>query len=210
MATKSDLEKMATKSDLEKMATKSDLEKMATKSDLEKMAKDLVKLTAVSENMQSTLTGLKLNFGVRSEELTGAWMARHISATRSIQLKSDAFKSVVIKAPKGEFLFFKKDGKGVNSIELDCYSVEPVHAVGEFKAIMKPTDFKSKDSLLEKVDLFVRKVKYLKDKEGSLPLAFFCVAELDFDLVDEIVDILNEVHDLLVANIHKRDPFVAT
>jgi hypothetical protein len=210
IATKADLmtieEKMATKSDLESTPSRSD-----TKSDLEEMEEEMatkLDIEAVREALWSAIEDLTGNRGVRSEQYASAWMAQHISETKNISLKSGTFKREVIKAPEGKFLFFNKNGKEVNSIELDCYSVEPVHAVGEYNAIMKLTDSMSKDSLLEKVDLFVRKVKYLKVARESLPLAFFCVAEMDFDLVDEIVDILREVDGVLVANIDKRNPFV--
>ena len=176
---------------------------LATKSDIEDLASRVTKL-------DSTITGMKLGLGIRSEEYTSAWMAQHISETKKIMVYSDVFKNAVISAPKGQYLFMNKRGKEVNSIELDCYSVEPVHAIGEFKAVFSPTDSESKDMLLEKVDLFVRKVKYLKDREEkeTLPLAFFCVGELDYDMVDEILEILKEVNGVLVANVHKRNQYV--
>jgi hypothetical protein len=175
------VEKMVTKSDLKKMEERMKY-KLATKSDFENMEEKMEEkldlnniATKLKAKINECIEILQSEFGVRlPHEITSAWMARHISETKNIRLNSDTFKSVSIKAPKGDFLFVNKNGKRVDNIELDCYSVEPVHAVVEFTAIMKPPDT---DTLLEKVDLFVRKVKYLKDKEAreAFPLASFAL-----------------------------------
>jgi hypothetical protein len=203
----------ANEMDLGGISTKDELteieEKDATKSDheiMEEKSASSMRDENVTASIKMLTMDLIRNFGLPTlKEITSAWMTQHISETKNILVESDTFKSDVIKAPNGGYLFFKKSGKGVKSIALDCYSLEPVHAIGECKVGKNP-------SLLEAADLFVRKVKCLKDKEAreSFPLAFFCVEKLDLHLLDEIMDTLKEVDGVLLANIHKCYPYVET
>ena len=148
--------------------------------------------------------GLQLTY----EKYTAEWMSKHLSTLTGMQIPDSVFQHQVIKAPKGEILFMKKNGKPVHSIALDCYAVKPIHAVGEFKAIMTAEFEKSKEELLEKVELFVQKVQLLESRNGSRPYAFFCVAELDFELGGAILSILRPVNGTLVANIDRPNPIV--
>ena len=159
-----------------------------------------------SENlyMRKTLDELKLHFGTRSENYTAAWVSDYVSGITGEGVPSGSYKRGVKFIDLNGIVKPDRIGKKVE-VEMDCWGLKPIHAAAEFKSSLSTDGGASVESLLNKVHLFVRKIKFLEDKEGDRPLAFFCVVQMDHDLIEDVKEILKPIQGILVTRNNVED-----
>jgi hypothetical protein len=142
------------------------------------------------------LAGCTHNCTGSSEQYTTAWVSKYVEGKYNVKVPVDSYRSGVKLIDKTRTVF---PGEKEAEVELDTYGTQPVHAVAEYKSILSTENGRfTVDEVLQKVIRFVRKVRFLEHHQGNRPLAFFCVSEIDRELVGVVEETLLEVGGQLV------------